>query len=323
MLRSIECLSALGAVASALCACSGAEQADGGSGGATVGSGGAATTTSAASQTSTHTTGTGTGTGSGAGGSDDAAIKLLAWNLEDFPKSNETISIVTSVLGEHQPDVVTLEEIKDLSAWQALDDALLDYTGVIATSGDGFVRVALLYRDSRVTVTNAATVFQNDDYAFPRPMLTARVASASDPSNDFVLGVVHLKAQLDQASADRRRDACVKLDAWVKDQQAAIDDDVVIAGDFNDELTDPPEWNVFGPLLRSADGGFLTLEPEQAGGYTYIPFTSFLDHVLVRGQALGAQSSAEVLLLDETVPGYVDAVSDHRPVLARLRFPTP
>jgi endonuclease/exonuclease/phosphatase family metal-dependent hydrolase len=113
----------------------------------------------------------------------------------------------------------------------------------------------------------------------------------------------------------------VKIDTWVKEEQVAkADEDVVVIGDFNDKLTDPQQWNVFGPLLAPADGGFLTLPLEQAGGFTYIPFDSFIDHVHVRGAALHAASSAEVLEVEQTIPGYEASVSDHRPVIATLRF---
>jgi endonuclease/exonuclease/phosphatase family metal-dependent hydrolase len=163
--------------------------------------------------------------------------------------------------------------------------------------------------------------FADDDWAFPRPMLAARVTSLEDPAYDFELGIVHLKAQLDDESAARRRSACVKLDAWIKEEQLAkADEDVVVIGDFNDQLTDPQEWNVFGPLLDPADGGFVTLPLEQAGGFTYIPFDSFIDHVHVRGAALHAASSAVVVEADTTIQGYETGVSDHRPVLATLRF---
>lgn len=258
--------------------------------------------------------------GAGLGGA-APGLRLLSWNLEGFPKSSETVGLVAAVIGEAAPDVVGVEEVESASAWQALDEALPEYTSLLATSGDGFVRVGALVRTSRVSVSDVRTLFEGDAYAFPRPMLALHVVPTDDASHDFTLGVVHLKAQLDQASADRRRDACTKLNQWVLDEQATgLDQDVVVAGDFNDELTDPPEWNVFGPLLTAPDGGFLTLPLEQAGGYTYVPFTSFLDHVHVRGAALGASSSAVVLPLDETIDGYVDRVSDHRPVLATLRF---
>ncbi len=262
----------------------------------------------------------------GAGGVDDpGAIRVMTWNLEDFPKTASTISAVQATLAAERPDVVGLQEIPedDDAVWQSLDDALPEYDGFVAFYGDGFARVGVLYRPDRVTVDDVRMEFASNDWAFPRPMLAARVAAVAAPEHDFELGVVHLKAQLDEESTERRRAACLALNTWVGSVQAEkSDDDVVIVGDFNDELTDPEQWNVFGPLLAPADGGFLTLSLEQGGGYTYIPFDSFIDHVHVRGASLHAASSAEVLALDATVPDYLNTVSDHRPVIATLRFDT-
>ncbi len=293
----------------------------GGAGGGGSGTTSGSTTSSVTGASSTASTGSAATGGGGGGGEAPTDLTLLTWNVEDFPKSVTTVETVATVIGDLQPDIVGMEEIGSDAAWQALDDALVDYASFIADSGDGFVRVGMMYRTSRVAVSDVRTLFEDDSYAFPRPMLAMHVARVDDPSQSFTFGVVHLKAQLDQASADRRRDACIKLDEWVMAEQATgIDDDIVIAGDFNDELTDPPQWNVFGPLLTAPDGGFLTLELEEGGGYTYIPFTSFIDHVLVRGPALGVASTAAILPLDEQISGYVDQVSDHRPVLATLRF---
>ncbi|NUP09099.1 MAG: hypothetical protein HOW73_23865 [Polyangiaceae bacterium] len=256
------------------------------------------------------------------GGAAPTDLTVLAWNLEQFPKTDETISLVEQILDEVRPDVVGLEEIGEEADWQTLVGALDDYEGVLAMSGDGFSRVAMLYRPDRVQVSDAKMAFADDSYAFPRPMLTVHVQLNDAPEENFLYGVVHLKAQLDQESEDRRRSACIKLDQWINEQQqAGVEDEIVVTGDFNDELTDPQQWNVFGPLLQSADGGFLTLAPEQAGEFTYIPFESFIDHVLVRGGDLFQRSGAEVVKLDEDFASYESLVSDHRPVLATIVFP--
>lgn len=264
-----------------------------------------------------------TGGGDVGGGSVvDADVTVMTWNLEDFPKSGNTVEGVSAVLDVYQPDVVALQEMPDsLPAFDSFDDALAEYRGILAQAGDGFSRVGLLYDPDRVTVSDAQMMFVDDDWAFPRPMLLAHITSKSDPSKDFYLGIVHLKAQLDEESNERRRIACNALEEWTRTAiENEIESEIVIVGDFNDQLTDPPEWNVFGPMLEAEGAKFLTLAPEEDGEFSYIPFESFIDHVFVRGDALLDESTAEVLHLDESVARYEDDVSDHRPVLAALRF---
>lgn len=265
------------------------------------------------------------GSATGQGGDLPAGtIRVMTWNLESYPLTADTEAEVLQVLADERPDLVAVQEIDDEPAFYALDEALPDYASTLASQGDGYIKVGLLYNPSRVEIFDVQTLFTADDYAFPRAMLSARVRELAIPDHDFRLGIVHLKAQLDQDSEDRRRAACVALDTWIGTEQAAgPEQEFVVVGDFNDELLDPPQWNVFGPLLTSADGGFVTLPLEQAGDATYIPFTSFIDHALVRGSALYPESSARVLYLDSFITSYRTRVSDHRPVMVSLTFSAP
>jgi len=136
--------------------------------------------------------------------------------------------------------------------------------------------------------------------------------------------VVHLKAQLDQDSMDRRRAACEELDDWITSElEAGEDPDIMIMGDWNDSLTDTGSYLVFNALLDRPDATFLTLELNQSGAYTYIPFRSFLDHVLVTNDALGeyGDGTTEVLPLETQISDYEDVLTDHRPVLATFELP--
>ncbi len=293
----------------------------GGSGGS-GGSGGAATTTAAETSSGAATAGTTAGSGGG-----DAATELvvLTWNIEQFPKTGETMAHVVNVILEQAPDVVALQEIdEEDNTFSLLDAALEDYDGVAAEEGDGFKRVAMLYHRDRVALGGVQLVFDGS-FAFPRPMLAATLHLGGDAARSVVLGVVHLKAQLDEESTERRRDACIAIDRWIGDRQATgITSPFLIVGDWNDELTDPPAWNVFGPLLQASDGGFLTLPLEEAGDHTYLPFDSFIDHAMVRGgDGAFERGTAEVLHLEASISSYQSEVSDHIPVRVTLPLGRP
>lgn len=315
---------ALGAwVLASTAACSGDEPVEGtgGGGGSTTASTGIAT--SSASSASTGAAAGGGGGGAPAGGE----LSIITWNIEQFPKSPDTVEVVAAAIEELAPDLVALQELPDVgegNELEALDEALAGYAAVVADEGDTYRRVGLLHRTDRIAVDGVTTLFKSDDWAFPRPMLTATAHLVDEPGRSAVVGVVHLKASLDDDSTARRREACIAIDDWIRTRQAAgVAAPFVIVGDYNDELTDPEEWNVFGPLLDQGDGGFLTLAPEQAGDHTYLPFDSFIDHVLVRGGDAFATGSAEVLHLEDTIAGYVTKVSDHIPVRATIRLPAP
>lgn len=266
----------------------------------------------------------GGGGDAGGGGAPVAGVSVMSWNLETFPLVPDTASRVAEILTDIRPDVVSVQEIQDPAAFLALPDVLPGYAAVLNDDPGGFLRVGILYNTSRVALSEVETLFYGNFYAFPRPPLKAHVTvmGAEPPGIDFTLLVLHLKAQLDAESQARRRAACEALDTWIRGQLAAGPElDVVLAGDWNDELGDPPQYNVFqGFLDDPATYAFLTAPAAEAGEFSYLPFESMIDHVLVTTDALGeyGDGTTEVLHLEASYPEYEASVSDHRPVLVRF-----
>ncbi len=225
------------------------------------------------------------------------------------------------MLDELSPDVVGVQEINDREAFDELAGALPGYAAIVADDPDADSQVGMLYREDRVSVGEVETLFPKDGYAFPRGPLKAHVALL-DGSFDFDFLVLHLKAMSDGASEARRRAACKALDRWVTEGVAGgADPDVVLAGDFNDELTDEGKDNVFRVFLdKPSEYRFLTEPVAGAGDYSYIPWASLIDHVLVTTPVLEAygDGTTEALHLDSSLPGYLKKVSDHRPILTRF-----
>lgn len=250
-------------------------------------------------------------------------LTIGAWNLEQFPLTPATIDRVAPLIEEQGYDLLGIEEITDPDAFATLDERLSDYTAVIAFD-DAPMRVGFLYRPDRLEVSDIDLLFQGDSYAFPRPVLKASVRVMGGDF-DFVFMVLHLKARIDAESRARRQAAVEQLATWLTDQLAtSTEQDYVLVGDLNDQITDPPAENVFEPLLsRPETFRFLTQEAAEAGEVSYITFRQMIDHVLVTTDALDeyGTGTTEVLHLDETVSGYTDEISDHRPVAAHFQLP--
>lgn len=265
------------------------------------------------------------------GGDADVAagpLRVITWNLETFPVAANTVERVAELIEELDADLIGVQEIVDVSAFTDLVVALPEHDGIFANDPGSDMVVGLLFRDSRVRVIEETTLFPDNWYAFPRPPLMARIeilgAGASVEMEVTVL-VVHLKARLDDASRERRLAACERLETWLSNHVSdGGGGEAIIIGDWNDELTDDAAWNVFSPFLdRPEQYAFLTMELAEAGGYTYIPFESFLDHILVTTETLDelGDGSTQILELEETVPNYEYTISDHRPVLAEFELP--
>jgi endonuclease/exonuclease/phosphatase family metal-dependent hydrolase len=244
----------------------------------------------------------------------------MAWNIETIPKAVSTVARVAQVVDRLDADVIGVEEIDDLDAFASLDTLLPDYQGLTASNGDGYSRVGLLYRGDTVRVDGVQTLFLGDGQAFPRPPLAAHVVGQGV---DVTVIVVHLKALGDDASEARRKDAVIKLDAWVQAQQAASPARrYLIMGDWNDQVTDAAPDNVFQPMLDQPERyDVLTLALAQAGDSSYIPVPGVIDHMVLTDNARGVWGAGEteVLHLDATDTQYETIISDHRPVLTKFR----
>jgi len=255
-----------------------------------------------------------------------AALTIASWNIEQFPRHGATIETVAALIEEHELDLIGIQEITEPEVLEALADTLPEHDYYVSFDPWGFTRVGFLYRTSLIEVGEVDRIFRGEREAFPRDPLIAEIRVLGDDGDvrfDFMFVVVHLKAQIDEESRQRRIAAVGLLDGFIR-EQALIDPDVVVVGDFNDELTDEPRWNVFGPFLDAPEVyRFLTMDAELAGEHTYIPFRAMIDHVLVTTDVLGeyGRGRTEVLPLEQAMDGYLDVVSDHRPVVARFMLP--
>jgi|GEM_PF-2583642 len=245
-------------------------------------------------------------------------LSAMSWNVEHFPLTEQTEDAVVEVLLQTTPTLVGLQEIEDVDAFERVLERLPGYEGVLGEEGP-FTRVAALWRTDVVALDAVQHHFVEDWYAFPRPMLALEVTphGAVEP-HPLTFAVVHLKALGGQSNAARRRNAVGKLRDWIDGLREQGRSDVLIVGDWNDELLDPSGDNVFDELTEpSAGTRFLTEPLEHNGALTYVPWARMLDHVLMTEELSLEHEATEVLALDETWrDDYVDVVSDHRPVLS-------
>jgi endonuclease/exonuclease/phosphatase family metal-dependent hydrolase len=254
-------------------------------------------------------------------------LDVWSWNLENFPHADGAPEAVAAILEERGADIVGLQEIDETGGLDATLDALggsSDWGGFPGQPGFA-TQVAIAYRRDKVRVVAIEDLFVDDSFAFPRPPLAVTFEIRGRPElGELTVVVVHLKAQIDAASEQRRRVAVEILEAWIYQRRLDGRAAVLAVGDWNDELGDDRGDNVFLPFLdRPENYRPLTVELDAAGAFSYIPFRRLIDHAVATREAAETfpPLSVDVLELDAEIEGYVDDLSDHRPVRSVLGLP--
>ncbi len=247
-------------------------------------------------------------------------LEIATWNLHNFPSNGNSASLVADLITSLDLDVVVVEEIADEAAWDELLARLPEHEGVLSThryTPDSYQKIGVIYRASLVSVGEPSLLFVSDGYAFPRPPFAVTVTV--DGATIELVGV-HLKAGTTADDAERRRQAVVQLDTFLRLQiDGGGESDVILLGDYNERVTSDTDRAILAPLLTAPDRYTVRTEPSAvAGGVTYLGFGGeFIDHITTTA-ALDASWGAATIVaprLDEMTPSYETTVSDHLPAI--------
>ncbi len=261
-------------------------------------------------------------------------FEIATWNLENFAKAgSKTIAHAVKVIQAMDVDVVALQEIEDLSSFNTLVASLDGWSGFRGGGDSTWMQVAFVYRDSGpLQVDSVYEIMSSFEYRdpFPRAPLVLQGTLNGQPiviiNNHLKCcgdGIIDLEDDGDEET--RRRDACVLLEQYVTDHFGGYQ--VIMVGDWNDELRDPEGRNVFQNFLDDTQGWRFTDLPialNESALWSYPGWPSHLDHVLINAAlfpAFEAEGSLIKVMPASSVVGsatYDLEVSDHLPVALRL-----
>jgi len=252
----------------------------------------------------------------------DNALDIGTWNIENFPRNTSTAALVADLIASMDLDIIAVQEIEDILAWDELVERLPDHDGVISphtyTNGS-FQKIGFLYKRDLVELTEPEMLFTNMGYEFPRPPFATKATVAGGP--DLTLITVHLKAGRDFDDRDRRTLAIEALETHVADVITPVDPDVLLLGDFNETITSSVPRAVFDPFLDKPDSYHLhTDQLALEGRFSFVPSRSILDH-LISSSSLAdefAGSIGQIPPLHVQLVNYENAVSDHLPVVVSM-----
>jgi hypothetical protein len=246
-------------------------------------------------------------------------LDLAAWNIENFPKSPRAVRAVADVITSLDLDLVIVEEVASVEAWDELVALLPEHEGVLSShryTPTSYQKIGLLYRAPAVTVGTPELLFPTDTWAFPRPPFKVHVQGGG---YDLDLIGVHLKAGGAPEDGDRRALAATALDGYLRQQIAGGgEDEVIVLGDYNEVVTTVDGRARLAPLLDADRYRLRTRPAADAGGYSFVPTPGrVIDHLLTTAgleDELGALP-AIIPTLDREVPRYDADITDHLPVV--------
>ena len=245
----------------------------------------------------------------------DQTLDVITWNLEWFPKHESTISYVSDFILRLSPDIIALQEIADQYSFEYLIESL----------GEGWVG----YRDNTDYQELAYIINLNqihlveqpytilDEYEYYFAYRPPYVLNIEFNGKIFFIIDIHLKCC--DGSESRRMASAQYLKNYVDIYHD--DDNIIILGDFNDELTDPINQNVFLNFLNDSVNYFFTdlhIAEGSSSNWSFPNWPSHLDHILVSNEVLDFDIETNTLKLDNYMIGgwqkYDNYISDHRPV---------
>ncbi|MDY6915943.1 MAG: endonuclease/exonuclease/phosphatase family protein [Candidatus Cloacimonadota bacterium] len=264
---------------------------------------------------------------------EDKTLEVMTWNLQHFPKNEITIKRVASAINELDVDVVGLQEIENQAAFNKLIGILNQFSpiwqGYRAVSDEWNQNLAFIYK-ANLEVEKIYEIYLDDkyDYALPRRPLVMEFKYEDEP---VVVINNHFKASGGEENENRRRAAAKLIHEFIEEEY--VEENVIVIGDLNDEISDSQNENVFWDFIEN-DDKYLFADLEIAAdstakwSYPYWRHRGHIDHILITNELYdefeAAGSIAETITLDEYLPDGWDQhykeISDHRPVAIKLKF---
>ncbi|NVK52123.1 MAG: endonuclease/exonuclease/phosphatase family protein [Flavobacteriaceae bacterium] len=262
----------------------------------------------------------------------DVALEIVTWNIENFPKNNQTtIDYVKRIIIALDADVYAIQEVSDSNSFNQLINALPNYDGYITS--DKFRGLAFIYKKSTIQINNAYEIYNSTTFWSPFPRYPM-VLDFNFKNEQFILINNHLKCCGDgilntsnTSDEENRRLNAVRLlkeyiDAYLTSKN------VILTGDLNDILTDNSSNNVFQEFINDTQNytfADMSIATGNTTNWSYPSWPSHLDHILITNELFDEfQQNTTVtttIKLEEYVGGwntYKSNISDHRPVALKF-----
>ena len=260
----------------------------------------------------------------------ESTFDVITWNIENFPKQNgSTVDYLAELIPLLDVDIIAMQEIGDDDYFNQLVDQLNGWSGFRTGGSWG---LAYIYK-SEVVINRIEEIQSLDNYNLTRTPLLMELEWGSE--NVYIInnhykccGNGTIEMEYDDEEY-RRLQSCILTKTYIESNLDGKN--VILVGDFNDELSDPESTNVFINFNNDAEN-YLFVDKNIAVGssinWSYPGWPSHLDHILITNELFdefaNTESSVETIRVEEYFDNgwtdYEKYISDHRPVGLNLKF---
>jgi exonuclease III len=261
------------------------------------------------------------------------SLDVMTWNVENYPKHNQTNSYLINIINQINIDVIAFQEIENQNAFNNLINQLDgNWVGYRVDPGSNWGELSYAINLDEIVINNIYNILSEDAYffAYREPY----VVEFTHQGIDYVIINNHFKCcgdeylDLNNTSDEeyRRLIASQLLEDYIDENLGS--ERVIVLGDLNDSLTDDQSNNVFWGFLNSDN--FLFADYDIADGpsnnWSYPTWPSHLDHIIITDELFSDFENSDVLTfkVDDYLSGgwnsYENYISDHRPVFMRMDF---
>lgn len=252
----------------------------------------------------------------------NASTDIITFNVEGFPKAGYTsVTALAALVKAMDPDIVALQEVASEADFNRLVKLMPGWTGVFYPINNDEWNLAYLLKISEVELVSGTvrTLFEDDNWAFPRPPFEIKVKLKSSGRELYLINL-HLKCCGGSDNESSRRSASEQMKEYLDQQRP--DDAVVMLGDFNDEITPASAAeNPFLNFIEDASNYFfadMTVAQGSQLWWSYPSWPSHIDHILVTNEITASIDTTVVIKASPCYPEYNEVLSDHRPVEIRI-----
>tara|TARA_B110000014_G_scaffold51376_1_gene34330 strand:- start:4316 stop:5188 length:873 start_codon:yes stop_codon:yes gene_type:complete len=256
----------------------------------------------------------------------DNTIDVITWNIENFPKDNQTINYVSKIINDMNIDIIALQEIENQQDFNSLINRLSDdWVGYRASSENGWGQLAYLINKRNLEIIEPPYIIldQYEDYFAYRPPYVVQVKFDDE---EFIIINVHFKCcgngtlEDDVWDEEFRR---LKSNEHLKDyiDNNFNDQKVIILGDFNDDIAEDSPNNIFMNFINDIENYYFSdmyIAEGSSSDWSFPSWPSHLDHILITNELLHPNLEVQTLKLEHYIAGgwgaYHTYISDHRPV---------